>query len=177
MIETKGTLAVNCGSFSTYAVKVYNEDTEWAPQSIVGNTQYYNVYSEGAFTIRHVDGRVLLTFSVIIPQDFILYQYINHDISNPLVPGGVLTEYTYRQLASRSRGVDFLSWVRSEGTPIVGLQLTATNNAVPSVLEKNPNYGDDYLHFTVDLSRCTIGQPLEVFVGNVLVIYVNEITA
>lgn len=177
VIAASGSLVVNCGAYASSDIRVWNGTTEWTPQSVVGNTQYYNVSSDGEFYVKHSDGRTLLSFSVVIPQSFTIDVLLAWLTTDPLVPHDVIAEGTYRQRDTWKRGTEYGIWVKSTGKSIVNLPLSATNGAVVTSLPKASGYGDEYLSIKVDTSASSVGQPVSVYVGNVLVVYFATLTA
>ena len=170
-------LSVNAGAFDPADISVYNNEVLWEPTSVSGQQLYYTVSSGGSFMIKHADGRTLLTFSVVIPQDFTIYQILNGSGADVGRPGTLLTENTYLQIAKRSSKGIFNAWVRSTGDDIRTLELSATNNAIVQLGPVESSFGNEYTHVNADLSACTVGEPCSMYVGNVLVFYIAEITS
>lgn len=129
------------------------------------------------FYIKNSDGRTLLSFSVTIPQDFIIKNTYAWNQPKPDTPGAIFSVGTYAQVATANREARFDRFVESTGTSIVGLNLTATNNARVEFREKAAQYGATYARVYMYLDQCEIGKPVGVYLGNVLVIYIENITA
>lgn len=177
VLNSKGILLVDCNKLPVVSVSVWNGNTEWTPQSVSGSIQQYTVSSGGSFTIRTSEGRVLLSFSVIIPQDFTIDSCYTSSSEASRIPGTVVSVGTYMQVDERTKDMRLFRWVKSTGADIMSLDITATNGAVVTREVKEEQYGDDWVRFTVSLTEVPIGRDVSVFIGNVLVLYLAIVKA
>lgn len=160
------------GNYPISQIKVYNDNTEWTPVSTSGNTATYNMQSNGMYTIK-VGSDIIFTFRNANQQDFTIKTTNYYNSSDSKTPGGVASVGTYAQAASlpaRSTA----RWVISTGGDIDNLELTATNGATITKSEKSSELGNDVVGYILDLSQATA--PVEVYIGNVLVLYAEAIT-
>lgn len=110
-------------------------------------------------------------------QDFTINAMYYYNPTNPNKPGSKAADKTYMQMPTRSKASALAVWVESTGTDIGGLELSATNNAAVSKGEKDTEYGNEYLRVVIVMNDSTVGQPVEVRVGDVLVLYIADLTA
>lgn len=164
------------GSFRQDEISVWNDSTQWTPTEIEGKILVFNLQSNGQFLIFDNSRRLVFDFRNEMNQDFTIDSCFLSS-SDFRVPGSVASVGTYMQQQEKSRVDNVRRWVRSTGTSIANLEVTATNNGVVSVLSKDDDYGDDWLHFRVTFENSIVGEPVSVFVGDVLVLYIAEITA
>lgn len=134
------------------------------------------MYSNGPYYLYDASRNIVFDFSVDVGQDFFIDTLNGYNQENPLIPGQLLREGTYYQLATRTKTTAMTLWVKSTGTGIASLDLSATNNAVVSWQPKGDEYGDDYIYISVKYNDSVVGSPVSVYVGNVLVVYIERLT-
>lgn len=172
----RGIVSVEIGTYRYEQVNVYDRGLEWIPISQGELRRNYRVNADASLSVITSDGITHLTFSVELPQDFTILSYNTYRQDNPGVPSGSFESRPYWQLGSRGKTQPINNWVRSDGVDVSGLDLTATNGAVVTRLIKSDSVGNDYCHFGVDFSASTIGEPVSIFLGNVLILYIARIT-
>ena len=157
-------------------VDVYHNGIKWTPFSIVGNSKYYTVASDGQFYVRMTNGSNLLSFSVVYPFDFQIEGIYGYNVAAQNTPGSLLVEGSYLQLESvpQSRVENY--WVKSTGAAIADLELSASNNAVVQKLTKDAGYGSEWVHLTVTKDSADPSHPTEIYVGNVMSIFIARLT-
>lgn len=171
-----GQLVVEGGDYDIEGISVRNNGITWIPTSSSASSKTYNVQSNGLFEVL-AGGVVVFSWHNQMSQDFTInaMYYINAEDHNK--PGPKAADKTYLQMSTQSKSEKVVVWVESTGTDISELDLSATNNASVSVQPKDPELSNGYLRILVDMTDSAVGLPLEVRVGDVLVIYYAKITA
>lgn len=175
-IQQFGELRIDLGTYRQDDIAVYNDAIPWSPVSIEGDVLVFNMQSNGKYFIYDNARKIVFDFSVDVGQDFFIDALYGYNQENPLIPGNLLRSGTYAQLDTRTKSSTLPLWVKSTGTGIASLDLSATNNAEVSLRTKSDEYGDDYIFFNVKFHDSVVGSPVSVYVGNVLVVYIERLT-
>lgn len=171
-----GQLVVEGGDFNVEDISVRNNGIEWTPTATSDTSKTYTVQSNGLFEVL-AGGVVVFSWHNQMSQDFTINAMYRYDSANPNKPGSKSADKTYMQYSALSKSSGYYLWVESTGTDISGLELSATNNATVSMSQKDAEYGDEYLKLFINFANSAIGDPVEVRVGDVLVLYIAELAA
>lgn len=168
-----GTLTLNTyGNYNVTDIELYVDGVKWIPTSISEFYHTYNVQSNGRFIFK-VSNDVIFTFEVRNEQDFTIEHVYGVNSSNPTEPGEIRTTNTYYQI-DRVGISSLIFWVKSTGTAISDLDISASDGATVTKEAKATAYGDNYVRIKATVTDTT--KPLSVYIGNVLVLYVAEFT-
>lgn len=153
-----------------------NNGVVWTPTSSSASSKAYNLQSNGLFEVI-AGGVVVFSWHNHVSQDFTISAIYTSNHEDPMIPGIKIADKSYLQVPSRTKSSLLSVLIESAGTDISGLELSATNNATITKREKLPEYGNKYLRLSINFENSATGEPAEVRVGNVLVVYIAELTA
>lgn len=147
----------------------------WRPTASSASTKTYNLQSNGLFEVL-AGNVVVFRWNNNMSQDFSINKIYTYNFENPDMPGSVVSDGIYRQIATWKKSSGPLqTWVESYGTEIENLSLTCSNGTA-SFLSKSESLGNNIIRSALDLSEATVGSPCEVKLGNVLVLYIESVT-
>lgn len=154
----------------------YNNQQEWSPIEVEGNTIVYSLQSNGTFRLLDAARKLVFEFENDMQQDFTIDALYGYNTGNELLPGPRVASGTYYQFAQRSKSQPTLQlWIKSMGTDINSMQITCSNGAV-SKLSKSEDLTDEYIRFSLYVGNAQAGLPCEIKVGNVLIVYIENIS-
>lgn len=159
-------MVVDCGSFPVSSIRVYNDGTEWTPTSQSGSKLFFNVSSLGSYAVRTTEGRNLLAWRVVAPQDFTILAtrfYPTNGYDN-----FVQYDNTYIQRAIDTFGHTVYNVaVKPDDESAFSLDVNVVNSE-----KGNVRYYDGYM--LIALTIPTGNQPISVYLGNVLIAYLTR---
>lgn len=159
-----GTLIVESGDYSIEGVSVRNNGITWTPTSSTSSSKTYNLQSNGLFEVL-AGGVVVFSWRNANSQDFTIKEIRHAD-------GRVFARGTYRQIAQLGLAT-FSNYVVSEGTDMRSFNVSAENAEVR--IDEEQLEDTSTLYIDVDTRNSTEGIPASIYVGNVLVVYIERI--
>lgn len=132
--------------------------------------------SNGAFELLDINDKVIFEFSNDMQQAFTIDYIASENSTDNYHPGSVIAQGTYQQIDSANAGLITRRWIKSTGTDISDMELTAVNCNKPSPLGKAQDLGGEYLHFSINTTGSEVGKPASIYLGGVLILYIAVIT-
>lgn len=174
-IQQFGELRIDLGTYRQDDIVLYNEGQQWTPVSIEGNVLVYSLMSNGKFYIYDNARRLVFDFSNNMQQDFTIARLYAYNTSSSGVPGPITEGHPYRQLKLWRKSAGTMQiWVESTGTSIATLEPSSTNGSA-GIGSKAPELGDDICHLRLSFANAEVGKPSSLYLGDVLVAYIEEI--
>lgn len=176
-IQQFGELKIDLGTYRQDDIVLYNEGQQWTPVSIEGNILVYSLMSNGNFFIYDNARKIVFDFTNNMQQDFTIDRICDYNLSTPDMPGTVIRKGSYRQEATWRKSTGAMqTWVISTGNKIDTLELTCTNGEA-KFLTKASELGDDTVRVILSLVTAETGKPSSIYLGDVLIVYVEDIIA
>lgn len=172
-----GELRITIDNPKKHKYTLYNGNTPWQPVAVVGNTFVYNMQSTGTFNLLNEKRHLEFYFYNDNQQDFTLEgiwrgKYPPEDTDN--VPETQLTQGVYYQRSQFAIRSGIVLWAKSKGADIESMQIELDNCKLISA-EKAEEYGNDWRLMYIRTDGSTAGAPASVKIGNVLVVYIENI--
>lgn len=165
-IQQFGELRIDLGTYRQDDIVLYNDAQQWTPVSIEGNVLVFSILSNGKFYIYDNARKVVFEFTNNNQQDFTIESVgsVSYGEYTPIAFG-----IYYQWPIKHTEGWYF--GVRSTGTSLDDLEVTTNNGTVVWSEEWREEFGRSFKLTNNDLSR-----PIEIRVGNVLVVYAAAAT-
>lgn len=159
-----GTLKIYKGDFQISDISVYNGEQRYVPQATTDEYLQFEVLSNGVLNV-FADGDNAFTLVFDAPQDFAIDSVRGTN-------GNITAVGTYEQQNSASKQ-ERGRIVKSKGTNIQDLEISGVNCIANK--ESTTELTDEEVRIYIDTRNSTTGQSAQVYVGNVLVVYMAVI--
>lgn len=157
-------------------VSLWNNNQQWTPVSIDGSVLVFSLQSNGEFVIYDNGRKILFSFFNDMQQAFTIDKTFSPNAVDSKFPGDVTSDSTYRQTDSWNHSANTNIWVKSKGTPIRALSVRGVNCLPAKLGSIDESLGMDYLKIYVQMDTSVVGSPASLYVGDVLVWYISNVT-
>lgn len=163
-----GTLKIDLGSLDPSDLHFYNDGIEWTPLTIEDGSIVYSLQSNGRFELRGSNRELLFWFTNSMEQDFTIAEGWHCRASDAeLIDKWADGTYIQRDW-SVTWGAE-TNAIKSTGTSIKSLDVTASSGTTVSKVSGPEGYGDDWIFIRWSKPDKQPGDIIQIFVGDVLV--------
>lgn len=174
-IQQFGMLRVDVGNYEIEEISVWNNGIKWSSVSVEENVLVFNLQSNGDFFIYENDRNVIFDFSNDMQQNFSIESTNSYSLTDPSRPGIEITKYSYRQDLSHDKSYSTIFWVKSTNLNIRHLPIRGVNCSANIATPIASDVSREWTAIYFKLSDSTANIPAEIYVGNVLVLYIVRV--